>query len=429
MTATGTAPDETPASEDPDGELARTAREAALSVEQGIDELREAYARVALALDRARAATAGSAHPLPARALHGWADALELTGQAQAWLGAGVGELRRVPGVRPIGTAGDLVTALNRTIHGAGRTSIRLIQVRAQIDSATEQLEKASNSTDPAIGAALERWRRGIGVLDELTARVQHGTAALSAYANGVAGVDPLTPRRQRVADLLVRTRRPAECVGTGAELAGWLLDRAGYRQHDPQAAHLQVPFARRANWRSWRGFWASGSRRAGPWTDAAFYGDCLVTILKLCEGNTYWYADRIALLRRAKVMEGYADALTAAVVLAVERRFTPTRPAATVRGVADRLANRYNGDSGEIDRVAAEQLIQAALGEHEPPAVDTVTLTVLQTLLLVDLLVDERLTGAERAGFRAEAVELALSVEPGRLPAGDGVVERDCDG
>lgn len=71
-------------------EQGRAAWHAAWAVGHGIDELRQAYAGLVLNLYWARAATAGSRHALPARALRHWGEALKLAGQTERFLAGGI---------------------------------------------------------------------------------------------------------------------------------------------------------------------------------------------------------------------------------------------------------------------------------------------------------------------------------------------------
>ncbi|MDG4829482.1 hypothetical protein O7627_09225 [Solwaraspora sp. WMMD1047] len=407
------------------------AYDAAWVVEHSIDELREAYAQLGLAVERVRAIAAGSTHPLPARALATWGDALALTGPAGNHLAGGIDELRALPGIAPLTSMGDLVAALTTVADQVRRTTTGVVRVRERVEAATATL---TGEPGPAVRAALGRWRLAIGVLDEVIGRVQLGVVALSAYADGIVGVDPQPARGRRVLAVLARSRHPGASVGDGAELAGALVRRAAERVAGDRAPHLRVPWRRRVGWLLRRGYGPAVGWRllGGGRRDRTFYAHCLDALQNLSKGNTFRYADRIGLLRHGEALCGYADALAAATVLAVERRFAPAPPErSTVATVVQRLHLRYDGGSGEVDRVLAEQVIQAALGQRPAPAADAVRLTVTMTLILVDLLVDERLSAAQWRGFRDEAVGLALSVEPDLDlgPGAAGPVERDCDG
>lgn len=412
--------------QDEDERRTLMARDTAWSVEQGVDELRQAYARLVLNISRARAVTAGSRHPLPARALRHWTAALELADRAQRRLTGGVAELRRVPGVAPIGSIEDVAAALDEAADGVRASTAGLIELRQRIDTST-----AGEPGEGLPGAALAEFQRGAGALDELTARMQQGSAALSAYANGVSGVEPNPGRTTRVVALAQACWHPPDCVGMGALLAGRLVDAAGHRPHDPPVpAHLRVPRWRRVAWRAGRGFWASGGLRLfRPPIGAAFFDDCLRTMLLLSQGNHIWYADRLDLYRCAQVLDSYADALAAAVVVAVDRRLVPGRDGRTVHRLAARMHARYNGGTDEVPPEVVAGLIRAALGDAPPPAADPVRLTLLQTLLVVDLLGDERLTRRDRAAFRAEVVDVALAAGPARLTAEPTDRDRNCDG
>ncbi|MEQ4301363.1 hypothetical protein ABNF97_08230 [Plantactinospora sp. B6F1] len=412
--------------EDEAEQRARAVREAARSVEYGIEELRQAYSRLVLNLSRARAVTAGSTHPLPARALRHWTAALELTDRAQQWLACGATELRQMPRAVPTGLAKEVVTALGAAADGVRVSTAGLIELRQRIDTCTAEPTRGALSA-----AALTDLRRGAGVLDELTARMQQGSVALSGYAIRVSGLDPKPDRTARAVALAQATWYPPDSVGLGARLAGRLVGAAGHRPHDPPVpAHLRVPLRRRIAWHAGRGYWASGGLRLfRPHTDAAFFDDCLRSMLLLTQGNPIWYADRLDLYRRAQVLDGYADALAAAVVVAVDRRLTPGRDRRTVRRLAARMHSRYSGGTGEVPPEVVAELIRAALGEAPPPVADPVRLTVLQTLLLVDLLGDERLTRCGRTAFRAEAVDVALTAGPARLTVEPTDRDRNCDG
>jgi hypothetical protein len=289
------------------------------SVERGVDEVRQAYARLVLNLERVRAVTVGSTHPLPARALRHWTAALELADRTQQWLTGGVAELREGPGAPPA-AVDDVLTALVRATDGVRASAANLLQLRQRLDTAT--------ASAPA--GALTRLRGGAGALDELTARMQQGCAALSAYTNGVAGLDARPGRTARAVALAQASWHPPDSVGVGAKLAGLLVGAAGRRPHDPPVpAHLRVPAVRRAARRAVR----TGSAGPPPTIDAGLLDHCLRTLLTLTSGNPIRYADRVERYRRARVLGYYADALAAALVVAVDRRLALGRDAATIRG------------------------------------------------------------------------------------------------
>ncbi|MEQ4302183.1 hypothetical protein ABNF97_12455 [Plantactinospora sp. B6F1] len=370
------------------------AEHAAWVVERGIDELRQAYAGLVLSLGRARAVTTGSRHPLPARALRRWDAALEQAGQVQRQLSGGVGELCRLSGVGPVGGVGEAVAALRRAADEVCASTASLVELRARIAATT-----AMESGEALPAAALTRLRTGAGELEELTARMQQGCVALSAYTDGVSGVDLMPGRTARAGALARVSWHPPDGVGVGAELAGRLV-AAGGRRARPRRHTCGCrcgagrPGARRA---------ASGPPAGRGWparTPTAPSSLCLRAVLLLTRGNTIWYADRLDLFRRAGALDGYVDALAAAVVVAVDRRLTRVGDGATVRRLAARIHDRYDGGTQEVPPEVAGALIRAALGVARPPAADPVRLILLQTLLLVDLLGDERLTRADQAAF-----------------------------
>ncbi|MDG4832307.1 hypothetical protein O7627_23785 [Solwaraspora sp. WMMD1047] len=391
--------------------------DAVRSLERGVDEVRQAYARLVLNLERARAVTDGSKNPLPARALRHWTAALELAERTQRWLSGGVAELRRGPDGPP-GAIDDVLTALVRATDGVRASAANLIQLRHRLDTAT---------TGAPTGAPT-RLRGGAGALDELTARMQQGCAALSAYTNVVSGLDVRAGRTARAVALAQASWHPPDCVGVGAKLAGRLVGAAGRRPHDPPVpAHLRVPAVRRAAWRTVLGI--GSASRLPPTTDAGFLHHSLRTLLTLTSGNPIRYAARVERYRRAGVLGYYADALAAALVVAVDRRLAPGRDAATVRRLAARLHARYDGGTGDVPAEVGGGLLRAALGAAPAPAAGTVRLTLVQTLLVVDLLGDEPLRRRDRADFRSEAVELASALGPARLRAEPTTRERYCDG
>lgn len=413
--------------EDEQRRRARLAWDVGWSLEQGVDELRLAYARLALNLSRVRALVAGSQHPLPARALRRWNSALTLANHAERSLIAGVDVLRQLPGIETTTSITDMTTALGEAIDGVRASVTGLIELRDRIDTAT-----TGESGEVLPAAALSRFREGAGVIDELTARIQQGCAALAAYTDGVAGMDPMPGRTTRAKALAQATWYRPDGVAIGAKLAARFVAEAARRpQQQPVPAHLRRPaWYRRAAWRSWRGLRAfDGSWLFGTRTDTAFLDNCLRALLLLACGNATWYAHRLDRFHRAGRLSGYAEALAAAVVVAVDRRLTWGRDSETVRRLATRIYDRYDGGTREVSPDDAEALIRAALGAARVPEVDPVRLTLLQTLLLLELLADEQLTRADRAAFRAEAVEVALALAPALQTATPPSRERSCDG
>lgn len=456
---------------------AKAARDAAWTVGQDVEELREAYAEVALALDRVWATTRGSPHPLPARVLRSWSAGLALLDQVEADLLDGTAALGEVPDVRPLGTAGELIASWSMASSGVHRVTGTLTRMRERISAAAAHLTEAgatsadtdtdigasgnssgcgnssghggddANTPHPAVRAAQVRWRASLGVLDLLVARLQHGVAALNAYSDGVVGIEPRPSRRQRLAAVLPLLRHPPEHVAAGAELALRLVRAARRRAHPaPVPAHLRVPRRRELAWALRRPPLPVPVRRlVSPWPEGPLAADCLRAVEHLVQGNTRWYADRVGLLRDARVIDGYAVALAAGLVVAAERRF-PDREPSQVRRVARRLVERYDPAGREIDVVFAETALWAALGDRTAvagpdeggcPLPDgpgraggPVSLGAVATLLLVDLLADERLTGREWTAFHADVVALAESVDPVDADAdADGDGDGDVDG
>jgi hypothetical protein len=165
-------------------------REVGWAAGQVLDELREGYFAVAVAADQIGTATAGSRHPLPARAGRCWVEALALVDQAERALSAGIGELRRVPEGRPVATIRDLAVLLTTTHADVDAVAARVGQLRQRVEQGRARLLEIEPG-DPAVSAAASQWEAAVVRLDRLIVRLNHGAAALSAYAVGLSGVDP----------------------------------------------------------------------------------------------------------------------------------------------------------------------------------------------------------------------------------------------
>lgn len=104
---------------------------------------------------------------------------------------------------------------------------------------------------------------------------------------------------------------------------------------------------------------------------------------------------------------EQHRRLLTAAFHLAVGRRFRPGQDAAPVIRFVASVRERYGPTGYQVDPVAAERLLRAALGEEEPPPLDRRAVTAV-TLLLAGLVEDEGLSprrgGRPAGGGRAAA-------------------------
>ena len=218
-------------------------REVGWAVGQVLDELREGYFAVAVAADQVGTATAGSRHPLPARADRCWIEALALVDQAERALSAGIGELRRMPGDRPVATIRDLAVLLTTTYADVDALASRVGQLRQRVEQARARLLEIE-PVDPAVRAAATQWEVAVVRLDRLIVRLNHGAAALSAYAMGLSGVDPRPERASRLAGLLPRTRPPAGEILAGAVAAGRLVFKVY-----PDLYAVPVPAAIEAPW------------------------------------------------------------------------------------------------------------------------------------------------------------------------------------
>lgn len=423
---------------------ARVARDAAWSVGHDIEELRESYAEILLALDRVRSTTDGSSHPAPAWVQRCWSEGLSLVDEVRAGLDGGIAALRDVPRVSPLATPGDLVATWAVASCGVQRVTTTLARMRQRIVTAANHLTDSVDGTPhPAALAARDRWRASLDVLDLLIVRLQHGVAALNAYADRVSGVSPRPTRRQRLAAVLPHLRYPPEGVAAGAGLAGHLVRAARHlhrdrirhrdrdRRRDGDHRHLAStpPHLLGALHRDLLRALLSAPRRPlrppprllparQPWprSGRALPAFCLRGVEHLTRGDVYRYAAHVKRLWDARLMDGYALALAAGLVVAAERRF-PDREETQVRAVAHRLTQRYDPTGDHLDAAAAEGLLWAALGEGGDTSPDgrRVTLVATGTLLLLDLLADERSLPSPRrqrrqdwAGFLADAAELA---------------------
>jgi hypothetical protein len=386
-------------------------RDAAWAVGHAVDELREAYFVVAAATDRAGTVTAGSRHPLPARADRCWVEALALADQAERALSAGIGELRRVPGVWPLGTTGDVaavVTTAHASVDGVAR---QVGQLRKQIEQARLHLLDAAQG-EPAVTAAAAQWELAVVRLDRLMVRLNHGAAALSAYAVGLSVVDPGPERALRLAGLLPRTRPPAGEILAGAVAAGRLVFEIY-----PDRYPLPVPAARKTSWAhrllsaALRPDWLPAIRRAVRRTDRAERGaptlaTCARAVRLLARADLIGYQRCLNLLDRQAAVDTYAGFLAAAFLLAVERRFRPGRDESSVTRFVAGVRDHYALPAADVDALGMA-LIRAALGEQQPPITRSSQVITVESVLLLGLLADEDLTWVELDEFLAETGRL----------------------
>ena|SRR5579862_2622049 len=112
--------------------------------------------------------------------------------------------------------------------------------------------------------------------------------------------------------------------------------------------------------------------------------------------------------LDRAETKKGYPALVTAAFIVAVERRFGTTSEladivafVADVRSRSDRLASRLDPD-------ISERVIQAVLGDGTVRGLDKESVTGAKLLLLGGLIADARLDDAGLDEFLATARKLA---------------------
>jgi hypothetical protein len=107
-----------------------------------------------------------------------------------------------------------------------------------------------------------------------------------------------------------------------------------------------------------------------------------------------------------------YGDLLDGAFTLAVHRRFRAGQDRAPVIRFVASVRERFDHTGHDVDPVAAEALIWAALGEREPVPMDRAAIAA-QTLLVVGLLEDEGMAPTELDTFLA-AAEAGLEEDAG---------------
>jgi hypothetical protein len=365
-----------------------------------LDELRAGYFLVAAALDQVGTVTAGSRHPLPARADRCWADALTLVDEAERALSAGIGELRRTPDAGPRPTIGDLAAALTTAHAEVDSVAAQVGRLRERVDQARVRLLH-TEPVGSAARAAAARWELAAAHLDRLIVRLDHGTAALSAYTMGLSGVG--SGHADRLAGLLPRTRPPAGEILAGAVAAGRLVF-----QVYPDLYALPVPAARETPWA--RRLWSAALRlvRHPPGAaerDASILAEHVLTVRLLARGDLLGYQRCLHRLDRQERLDTYADFLAAGFLLAVGRRFRPGRDDTSVARFVAVVRDHY-ALPAETDALGVA-LIRAALGEPHAPIPGSAQVVTVESVLLLGLLAEEDLTRAELDQFLTDTGRL----------------------
>jgi hypothetical protein len=104
----------------------------------------------------------------------------------------------------------------------------------------------------------------------------------------------------------------------------------------------------------------------------------------------------------------GYSALISAAFVLATEKRFAENETTADVAKFVSDLRARSEGLAEDIDPRTAERLILAVYTDEEIDDLDSKTRLGTQFLLLAALVIDEKFSDAELDVFIADARALA---------------------
>jgi hypothetical protein len=135
---------------------------------------------------------------------------------------------------------------------------------------------------------------------------------------------------------------------------------------------------------------------------------DQVRTLRAYLTGNFEEYDRLHAKLDRVAARTGYSALISAAFVLAAERRFAESGTAADVAKFVGGLRARSEGLAEDIDQRVAERLILAVYTDEEIDDLDSGTRLGTQFLLLVALVLDEKFDDVELDAFLAEARALA---------------------
>jgi hypothetical protein len=156
-----------------------------------------------------------------------------------------------------------------------------------------------------------------------------------------------------------------------------------------------------------------SAAPRRGP--EAAGQAEALRAYLTLDLGE----AERIyGQLARAGGLDGFGELVFAAFVLAARRHFGPSWTRAEVIRFVSAFRARIAGQSSaDIDPLASEMIIRAALGENAAAAADEETRTTAQIILLPELITALEPDDSELSELLAEAQAQASTLLSG--PAG----------
>ncbi|WP_344954328.1 hypothetical protein [Actinomadura miaoliensis] len=112
--------------------------------------------------------------------------------------------------------------------------------------------------------------------------------------------------------------------------------------------------------------------------------------------------------LDRGAAARGYTALIAAAFFEAVDRRFSGQLNKADVVEYVGEVRARFDEQGTEIDPLAAEVMIRAALGDEVDADLDDETVISTQLFVLTALVLDEELDGAALDEFLAEARKTA---------------------
>jgi hypothetical protein len=148
--------------------------------------------------------------------------------------------------------------------------------------------------------------------------------------------------------------------------------------------------------------------RRGNDGASMAVTDEQVAALRAQLAGDTAEYRRRIADLDTAADRDGYTALLSAAFVVAAERRFSVGSEVGDVLKFVADVRGRTPDAGDDIDARTAERLILAAVSDADIDDIDTDTAILTQLMLLAALTADAQYDDAGLDAFLVEARALA---------------------